>query len=216
MLVLRTTKVFVVLFLLAFPRVLLSADSAPGVELTVSVFDDVDVSLPVLTQAESRASLILARAGVNLRWLNCASSPAPAHDQFQAPSPCSAIRFPTHLSVRIIGDARTVGDDTFGQSFLNAAGEGAYCNVYFRKIFLFGRSESFAAGEILGHVMAHEIGHLLLGPDSHSESGIMCARWASEQLARAEKGDLHFTVQQARRMRARLVGHASALTASLR
>ena len=33
---------------------------------------------------------------------------------------------------------------------------------------------------VLGPVLAHELGHLLLGPNSHSEKGIMRLRWQPE------------------------------------
>jgi len=35
---------------------------------------------------------------------------------------------------------------------------------------------------LLGHVMAHEIGHLLQGTTQHSESGIMKARWTGQDF----------------------------------
>jgi hypothetical protein len=51
---------------------------------------------------------------------------------------------------------------------------------------------------ILGSVIAHEIGHLLLGPNAHMESGIMQAQWTREQLNQAFRGRLMFTLAQQR------------------
>jgi hypothetical protein len=59
-------------------------------------------------------------------------------------------------------------------------------------------------GTILGHVMVHEIGHLLLGTNSHSASGIMRAQWRNAELLSAGKGALVFAPAQSRRMRQRL------------
>jgi hypothetical protein len=53
-----------------------------------------------------------------------------------------------------------------------------------------------AESKILGHVIAHEMGHLLLPPNSHSQSGVMNADWDSEQLLRMVKGLLQFTPEQ--------------------
>ncbi len=50
--------------------------------------------------------------------------------------------------------------------------------------------------------MAHEIGHLLLGPKRHSRSGIMRARWDQEDLRLAAEARLRFTSQQAELIRA--------------
>ena len=56
-------------------------------------------------------------------------------------------------------------------------------------------------GNILGHVIAHEIGHLLLPPNAHSRFGIMQA--VLDQRLAAMNG-LFFTPSQARSIRTRL------------
>jgi hypothetical protein len=50
--------------------------------------------------------------------------------------------------------------------------------------------------------MAHEIGHLLLGSNSHSATGIMRAQWSRKDLQRASLEILRFTPAQAERIRA--------------
>jgi hypothetical protein len=45
---------------------------------------------------------------------------------------------------------------------------------------------------LLGDLMAHELGHLLLGPRSHSPRGIMCAIWGTQELRNAAQGALLF------------------------
>jgi hypothetical protein len=59
------------------------------------------------------------------------------------------------------------------------------------------------ASLVLGAAMAHEIGHLLLGGQSHAAIGIMVARLDCEKLTRASRGELGFTPDQARRIGAR-------------
>jgi hypothetical protein len=54
---------------------------------------------------------------------------------------------------------------------------------------------------ILGHVLAHETGHLLLGADSHSVSGIMHVPWRVKDLEIMAEGRMLFTPGEARRMR---------------
>jgi len=54
----------------------------------------------------------------------------------------------------------------------------------------------------LGHVIAHEIGHLLLPARAHSPSGIMMAGLDGQ---RAAQGALFFTRGQARQIRSRLM-----------
>jgi hypothetical protein len=56
-------------------------------------------------------------------------------------------------------------------------------------------------GDVLEHVMAHEIGHVLLGPNAHSTAGLMAA---SLDLPRIALGGLWFDRIQAAIIRARL------------
>jgi hypothetical protein len=63
--------------------------------------------------------------------------------------------------------------------------------------------ESRLAG-ILGCMMAHELGHLLLGRGSHSGAGIMHVPWGHKELDQAEAGNLNFVRLEVRRMRAEL------------
>ena len=54
---------------------------------------------------------------------------------------------------------------------------------------------------ILGCVMAHELGHLLLGSNSHSDRGIMLSRWEVNQVRHLMMGALLFTPEQSKLMR---------------
>jgi len=50
---------------------------------------------------------------------------------------------------------------------------------------------------VLGHALAHEVGHLLLGKDSHSPNGVMRALWTEKELLNASAARLLFLPQQA-------------------
>jgi hypothetical protein len=51
---------------------------------------------------------------------------------------------------------------------------------------------------ILGEMIAHEIGHILLNLLSHSESGIMRGYWDLKDLQDVAYGELLFTKQQSK------------------
>ena len=57
-------------------------------------------------------------------------------------------------------------------------------------------------GMLLGHVIAHEVGHLLLNQQLHSVRGIMRGQWGFADLREMALGLLLFTPQQAELMRA--------------
>jgi hypothetical protein len=54
---------------------------------------------------------------------------------------------------------------------------------------------------VLGHAMAHEIGHLLLPAGAHSSWGIMQWKLSEKEWQRAAKGSLIFTREQAEQIR---------------
>lgn len=55
---------------------------------------------------------------------------------------------------------------------------------------------------VLGYTIAHEIGHVLLGANSHTATGLMQPVWNAQALAAMAKGWLRFTPRQARQVRA--------------
>ena len=92
----------------------------------------------------------------------------------------------------------------FRDSYLASDGAGFQADIFYEEIEKLGKETFVAPGIILGHVAAHEIGHLLLGTNSHSAGGIMRAHWKMEELARANKGLLLFTKSQSHRMTEKL------------
>ena len=62
---------------------------------------------------------------------------------------------------------------------------------------------------LLGHVIAHEIGHLLLPPNSHSLKGLMAGHMDQRQALRATKGALWFSAKEAETIRAGLTARNS-------
>jgi hypothetical protein len=167
-----------------------------AVSLSVSVFNDAGVERSVWSQARSRATEIMRHSGISLTWLDCGF---PAS---QMPDPnCSQILYPTHLSVRIVAKVSPVKEDIFGQTFQDAAGEGNYVLVYYAGIKAFRAATTVPTGELLGCVIAHELGHLLLGTASHSPSGLMSGVWQDGELQQAVRHNLFFTSGQGDRMR---------------
>ena len=53
---------------------------------------------------------------------------------------------------------------------------------------------------------AHELGHLLLGTNSHAVAGIMRARWTADELTSAKAARMVFLDQESQKMKERLLG----------
>jgi hypothetical protein len=170
------------------------------------VFNDASVPAEILAHGEARAAHILAQTGLHVEWLNCAAGGSHVPDQFEQPSPCSRIGYPSHLCVRIVLAGRSVREDIFGEAYTDSQGKGTYIKLYYAHLAEPNAHLPLGEGELLGCVIAHEVGHLLLGTDSHSHEGIMQGHWEDPQLREAGKGNLQFTPSQAGLMREHLAG----------
>ena len=60
--------------------------------------------------------------------------------------------------------------------------------------------------ELLAHVIAHEIGHVLLRTFDHAKSGLMSSHWSATEYSRMSAGHLLFTREQSREMIRNLAG----------
>jgi hypothetical protein len=115
--------------------------------------------------------------------------------------------FPSLFPAADCVPAPCLSESSFGVSYLSSDGIGCYSYVFYQRVAEQQRINEQNAAVLLGHVMAHEIAHLLLGTNSHSASGIMRAHWCAQELGSANKGELLFTPEQARVMTKRLQGN---------
>jgi hypothetical protein len=114
-----------------------------------------------------------------------------------------------------MADRLKPGQDEIARALLADDGTlGSLADVYTDRLLELCRSQHAAAGPILGYVLAHEIGHLLIGPGSHSREGIMRARWCKKDVDTALKRRLVFTTWQARTLREQVMVRMHALSLS--
>jgi hypothetical protein len=156
------------------------------------------IFLRKLADAEDEAMRVYQKAGVSISWIVCKSS------NMEADSGCQDPPSATRLNLRIVAHASKASDGIFGVAFLSAEGTGAYTDVFYNSAEELHEEWHVGLARVLGHVMAHELGHLLLGSNAHSRQGIMCPRWHADELHLAGKGSLLFSEEQARFMRKRL------------
>ena len=135
-------------------------------------------------------------------------APAPTRSELD----CASFEWPTRLAVRIVPRSAQATSEVFGVAFLSAEGTGCYSDVFYERALELHADWNVALSDILGNVMAHELGHLLLGSNSHSRAGIMRAHWQGEELHRLSRGNLWFTIEQASHMRGKLNGARQPVT----
>jgi len=174
----------------------------PGVH--ISVYNNANVPTELLSAAEAEVHRIFQQAGMETLWRNCSE-----RENVQ-PAGCHVVGS-TYLVLKIVPRATSaqVRDrvDVLGTATLDEKGVGFYGYVFYDRIQRMAEERRLAR-MLLGHVLAHEIGHLLLRSNSHSISGIMSGRWTSEESRRISEGAMLFTPLESKVMRDRLMSVA--------
>ena len=173
-----------------------------GAVITVRVRNTAEVPPPVLQRASLEAKRIFHEAGVETEWLLC----PPAWGEGGHEPGCDMPHGPADLTLGIMPRSMEkdfqVPDSAYGIAIPSSDGlPASYAYVLYGRVQeLVKRAKHLEAG-ILGCVMAHEVGHLLLGR-GHTPRGLMGANWDSQALLEAARGQLGFNGEQARRLQA--------------
>lgn len=170
--------------------------------ITIRVYNYAQVPASELARAETGAASILREAGIETAWLDCALS----EEELKMNPVCEHAAGPAELWLKILPQsmARRSGfpDTTMGFALLSSDGRrGSESFVFYRWVERLAEMDYAPRHAILAHAMAHEIGHLLLGTNSHFPVGIMRADWTQKDLQCISREGLQFTSEQAERMR---------------
>jgi hypothetical protein len=181
----------------AFPETIFArgADSSPTIRVRVNNYTQ--ASAAVLSRAEREAGRILGNAGLRTVWLDCSAGHSTADSQ----DPCREPLEATEIALRVLPEST---QNKFQDTVFGFAVVPVLASVYYDYAAHFARSDNaeFEIPIILGCVIAHEVGHLLLGSNSHSGSGIMQGHWERGQIRHAVTGTLLFTPEQAKLIQA--------------
>jgi hypothetical protein len=175
----------------------------PGLKVIARVYNYARVDPETLALAERDALRIFQYAGVTIVWRDIPISSV-KQGAVQAPKPDeTATGFPD-VFLRIVPSSMSPLDrlETLGCALPSSKGKPASdAWVLFDRIQRVARFGTASQHQILGHAMAHEIGHLLLGQDAHSAAGVMRADWRIQDYILMSQGSLLFTPRQAERIR---------------
>jgi hypothetical protein len=143
---------------------------ASGIEhvLVLHVTDYRHVSRDVLTEAEQLASKVYRKAGVRTVWTDGAAATAQPDGAF-------------HVDVLLLSKNMVVQksqlDGIPEQVLGRAARPTRRAYIFYDRVAYHAKLTGSGVAVLLGAVIAHEVGHLLLPVFSHSPSGIMSANW---------------------------------------
>ena len=161
--------------------------------ITILLFNHVRVPSVTLSTAEGEANKILDEAGAQVDWVHCLDTTLP-RDKREL---CDGGMTPQTPNLRLISGGNKFQEAEFGDTAIPVL-----ITVYYEKIWRRAHRDNADAElpVMLGCVMAHELGHLLLRAPGHSAKGIMQPQWGPVQIRQALTGHLRFTAQESTRI----------------
>jgi hypothetical protein len=156
-----------------------SAQDVPGLlEVTGHVTDYVNLPANELADAEAHATAAYRAAGIDLLW---SSQPLGAADGATDTASQS-------IDVRVVIVPKGMAEKKCRAEGLKAGvmgvaistateASGRIAYIFYDRIQHVAVSRHTPLVRGLGHVIAHEIGHLLIGRNSHSDEGLMRPNW---------------------------------------
>ena len=171
------------------------------------VYNLASVPLATLAQAEKEAGRIFERTGVQLTWLDYSLG---GHEVVETGKACGPPFGAADVCLRLLTHRLTELREAHPQSLglalpCSKADGGCFVNVFYQRTQELAKDADLGLAKVLGHAIAHEIGHLLLGSKAHSPDRLMRAKWGPKDLHRAERGDLLFRTEEATIIRAQVV-----------
>jgi hypothetical protein len=191
--------------ILRIAAVLTAADIRPmlppdsDLQITVHVYNISQVPAETLAAAETQVSTVFERAGIHVLWVSGPLTPAEVWESEDRSNP--SVR--SDIFLRIYNQSMVkpwrVNDSALG---FVVPFENSDAIVFYDRVQRLCQVRQSEPAPILGAAMAHEIGHLMLGSEQHSPTGMMRENWLSSDLIAASQGLLRFRAGEATLMRA--------------
>ena len=179
--------------------IILAALVTVHLQIVVRTYDSVGVSPGEMEQARAGVGAILASTGIKPIWRPC-HQPA-----------CTEPVKPHEVAVRIVTSGPQSVPDSLGFSMVDVSQRaGSLATIYEDRVQALAAKADVDRGLLLGRVIAHEIGHMLLGTSSHSRVGLMRAVWVTGELRRDLPSDWMFSGKEAAELRRRVIARTSA------
>jgi hypothetical protein len=161
--------------------------------ILVRIYDNAGVLISELAAALRTTHEILRRADLGVDWVQCR-----ARRDGPVPAVCDQPLSSGDVVVRLIeGSDKESGERrALGYSLFDADGVSGFATVYVDRVDWLAKRAQYPRAPVLGRAIAHEIGHLILRSNAHTESGLMREVWTAEQVVRDRREDWTFSADQ--------------------
>jgi hypothetical protein len=182
------------------PHTSVTAETDATKQITIRIHNYAQVEWRVLVQAERTTNYILQDAGVEAVWLECFA------DSIHPKGPaCETPMGPTDLTLNLLPRSMSsrfrLRADAFGVALEDAErGLGFDAWIFCDLVKDAAAQKQLTWSVLLGTVIAHELGHLLLSTNSHSAFGLMRANWSGKELSAVEHRAMYFSTSESKRI----------------
>lgn len=187
------------------------AGQTPAESLTIKVrvHDHARLGPRLLTHAQGEVTRLFQEMGILVDWIECPLAAAELDRYPACQQPLGLTGLDVNIVTRSMAEGLTLSSTTLGITSMRQEGERAFvASVFCDSVREQAHPGGAGFAQILGHAMAHELGHILLRTSGHAPTGLMRARWSPEDLRRAAWGQLCFTDGQAAVIRAEVAARA--------
>jgi hypothetical protein len=140
--------------------------------------------------ALAAAADIMRGAGVAVVWVECHGAPR---------QPACASPVEEDRVIRFVSEPRlraSRGTLALGEALVEQGGRGTFATVYVSRVLRLAHTARTDPGVLLGRVVAHELGHLLLGKKAHTGTGLMRGHWSYRDVTSAQPADWSFSPEE--------------------
>lgn len=175
-------------------------DLTPVTQVPVVVYRSVaDLAVPELWTALDVAGDVLATASVDASWTICGPEGCPTPE-------------PSALKIRLVQSPGAGARDSrvrLGDALIDGRTKrGVLATVYVDRTRRVAGDLRIDHEALLGHTIAHELGHLLLATTTHAKVGLMREAWSRQELIGTSGTNWVFTAPDVASIRARLAQFA--------
>jgi hypothetical protein len=184
-----------------------SLTAVESAELRITVFDRSGLDEQTKASIFEGVTRIFAQARIDLVWRNGDLASAESRT-LQAPEQPrkereaeAACRARVDIALDLLREApQGVRGSVMGMG-LPFATEGLNVRVFLDRVHAAGARQNQQPTTVAAHVLAHEVGHVLLRSYGHSKSGLMAAFWTEHEYWRIANGMLLFSRSESLSMR---------------
>lgn len=177
----------------ASPHALTAVERLPHM-VTVRVYQHAALRHEFEQRSKAEAQSVLRAAHVDVRWRTCEQAGSRRCDEPLAD---------TELVLRVLDDGAPDESTFLGRALVLHPEGGVFATVYAGRVARVASNAQADVALLLGRVVAHELGHLLMNSPTHPPGGLMRAQWTIHEIRRNRAADWTFTAADAAAMHVR-------------